>query len=775
MRNLLDRLSTRLGRVHPTTWGLVVVAVVLIFLTALPAAEAPFAHPDRVYRQALAAYAAQREPSHVAVILIDRHTVQTIGVQQCFAQSSHAQMLAHLHEAASVVVDMTMMCSESDTPALVASIKAQGRVVLPVHVYPDSERPDVALFPVPALMAAAAAVGQRTLVVGSDHLVQGILPYAQAPQTGDPLTHLTLQAIRVAGMTLPFGPLQDLVQNRVSGLGDINTGVLPVLLPARFDLPWYSYADVLQGRVPDSTWQGRIVYIGDGVSDRAGRYNLSSEPEARLSGTEANAMVTEALLDGHILRALPTWILWAIHAVAIVGTLLICVRLSGWLMACAMVAWLALLLVAEGVLLLQAAYWLAPGAVVAACCVMVALAGWRRAGSLRGALLDEYARWRRHDRVGVRAGHMPSVVHAQDVGQVMAQIRGWQSEYLETLDALPYAVFIEEAGRVIRRNGGARTLVAHLRSEAMSRAQTRVLLRQIRDLTDQAKAQGSIHSLEVVLARRVHRLIVTPFASGDQYGSGASMICVVDVHDIRAAADKDRATLRHMAHDMRSPLATVLSLLEDRLQAGGASNATAGHADDEVLADMHKLVDYSLRVAEDFTQLSRAGHIDPARFVPVPINDLVMDAVDQLWRPAQAQNIDIGTSLWSSEIHVSGQRDMLLRALVNLLDNAVKYSPRDSAITVRVQRDASAREVVVSIRDQGLGIDEASQSQLFEPFFQVGGAAPAASRGVGLGLAFVRSVARAHGGDVRVESRLGAGSCFSLHLPCLDEDQGEHP
>jgi two-component system phosphate regulon sensor histidine kinase PhoR len=112
---------------------------------------------------------------------------------------------------------------------------------------------------------------------------------------------------------------------------------------------------------------------------------------------------------------------------------------------------------------------------------------------------------------------------------------------------------------------------------------------------------------------------------------------------------------------------------------------------------------------------------------------------------------------------------LLEQAVVNLLDNAIKYSEKDSA--VRVEAKQSDGEIIVSIRDEGCGIEKRHIPRLFERFYRVDKARNRKLGGTGLGLAIVKHITQAHGGRVTVESTPGKGSVFCLHLP----DNGTDP
>jgi two-component system phosphate regulon sensor histidine kinase PhoR len=122
---------------------------------------------------------------------------------------------------------------------------------------------------------------------------------------------------------------------------------------------------------------------------------------------------------------------------------------------------------------------------------------------------------------------------------------------------------------------------------------------------------------------------------------------------------------------------------------------------------------------------------------------------------------------------IRGDRDAIAQALANLVDNAVKYSGQSSEVVVRITPGID--EVVLSVRDGGIGISREEQAKIFERFHRVSTGLVHDVRGSGLGLAIVRHIALAHGGRVRVESELGRGSTFYVHLPAVSSIATEPP
>jgi signal transduction histidine kinase len=234
----------------------------------------------------------------------------------------------------------------------------------------------------------------------------------------------------------------------------------------------------------------------------------------------------------------------------------------------------------------------------------------------------------------------------------------------------------------------------------------------------------------------------------------------VDIAGIKQSVMHDKQALRHIAHDLRSPLSTILQLIEERAE-GPRTHAPQEHA---FLDDLRRQADYSLRVAKDFLQLSRAEQIQRETFAPVALLDIATEAVDQLWPAAENKSIElIGPECELDDTLILANADMLIRALINVIDNALKYSSPATAITVRLVADGEAR-IGLHVIDQGIGITEENVPRLFDPFFQVEGKADG-HMGVGLGLPFVKTVIERHGGSIIVSSKLGQGTDMHIALP----------
>lgn len=216
----------------------------------------------------------------------------------------------------------------------------------------------------------------------------------------------------------------------------------------------------------------------------------------------------------------------------------------------------------------------------------------------------------------------------------------------------------------------------------------------------------------------------------------------------RAEAAREEA-LQLLTHDMRAPQASILALV-DRTKS----------LPPEVADRLRHLARRTIGLADGYLQLARA---ESGNYImeEVDLAAIATEAVDEMWPQAQALKIAIDGVGLEREALLWGNHSLLMRAIVNLISNALKHAPRGSRITVRLRADN--KDWRLDVEDKGQGIPAHLQAQLFGRFRTDGMA-----DGVGLGLAFVRSVAVGHGGLARCQSVEFEGATFTLWLPGLE-------
>ncbi len=324
------------------------------------------------------------------------------------------------------------------------------------------------------------------------------------------------------------------------------------------------------------------------------------------------------------------------------------------------------------------------------------------------------------------------------------------------LDRVEYPLFLLDAdGRIVLCNQRGRRL-----AEASPDRQTPAGLEAFVAGLDQLDPQGGVG---VPIDGRRWLPVHLPYALSASAGQlPHRLVCLIDLEAIGCGCDK--AALRHIAHDLRSPLTTMLALIEEHSVRISERPLLPAGVDLSFLDELRRQADYSLRLSRDFLQLSRAEQLDRKQFNAVCLADVAAEAIDQMWIAAEQNAIELIGPLGENEdTWIRGDAAMLVRVLVNVLDNAIKYSPRQTRVHTRV---AILDELHLEIRitDQGRGIAQENLPNLFDPFVQVD-EPHAGSGGVGLGLAFVRSVVERHGGEVGISSHLGHGTEVRIVLP----------
>jgi signal transduction histidine kinase len=236
------------------------------------------------------------------------------------------------------------------------------------------------------------------------------------------------------------------------------------------------------------------------------------------------------------------------------------------------------------------------------------------------------------------------------------------------------------------------------------------------------------------------------------------VLCLADITPIRLIEQQRDDLLGFIAHDIRSPQASLVSLVQLQQLTHSAMPPA------EVLDHVDTLARSTLALCDELLQIMRAEK-SPMRLAPTHLIQVAEQALKEVDLQARVKNITLVKD-WASEPEPVLLLDASLvrRALVNLLNNAVKFSPQDSEVRLHLAR--SDNYWVVAIVDQGPGIPPAELKKLFRRYERLESSTPArVTAGVGLGLVFIDTVARRHGGHVHVHSAERQGSRFELWLP----------
>jgi len=215
-----------------------------------------------------------------------------------------------------------------------------------------------------------------------------------------------------------------------------------------------------------------------------------------------------------------------------------------------------------------------------------------------------------------------------------------------------------------------------------------------------------------------------------------------------------------VSHELRTPLTALrgnldVMLMDKNLDADSRSQL------EKMSAEVGRLI----RLTSNLLYLA---HAEAGRDIvrrPVELDALCLEVIYQ----ARTLRDDVAVRLGHEEqVTVSGDRDLLKQLILNLVDNAIKYSPGGGEVTVSLFEQGDLAEIVVA--DQGPGIPADQLTKIFERFYRVANNQSRTVGGAGIGLAISRWIAQVHGGDIRVESDVGIGSRFVVTLPLAREE-----
>ena len=242
------------------------------------------------------------------------------------------------------------------------------------------------------------------------------------------------------------------------------------------------------------------------------------------------------------------------------------------------------------------------------------------------------------------------------------------------------------------------------------------------------------------------------------------LVLLSDESQAQRIQDVRRDFVANVSHELKTPIGALLLRSEAVLGAKDDPEAVTKFAT-RMQIESKRLTD----LVQEIINLSRLQDSDPLS-VPSELNvqDLVNEAIDQSQVGADNRKIKISTGDIANGV-VLGDRDQLIMAIQNLVENAVNYSPEGTQVTVSsIVKDGI---ITISITDQGIGIPENEKERIFERFYRVDPARSRESGGTGLGLSIVKHVATKHGGEVSVWSVEDVGSTFSLKLPIFSKSE----
>lgn len=261
---------------------------------------------------------------------------------------------------------------------------------------------------------------------------------------------------------------------------------------------------------------------------------------------------------------------------------------------------------------------------------------------------------------------------------------------------------------------------------------------------------------ELISARNLHERLPIKNAK-DELGQLARVFNQL-LNRLEASFDRMRAFTADASHELRTPLAIIRGEAEIAL-----AQARTPAEYQETLAVIQDEAGHVAGLVEDLLALARAdGGQRKLQLEALYLNDLVEESCRAVKILAQKRQVTLKYA-HTEDIPLRGDTELLRRMVINLLDNALKYTP--SGGTVQVQLARNCTHVELQIADTGMGIPAEAATQVFERFYRVDKARTRTDGGSGLGLAIVKWIAEAHQGSIKLDSQPGQGSTFRVSLP----------
>jgi CHASE2 domain-containing sensor protein len=707
---------------------------------------------DNLLYDQLSAAGRPAADQHILLVTIDDTSLAALG-KWPWDRSFHAQLIDKLQAKHPRSITLDILLSESaNSDAQLATALATGPapVFVPLHFNTPGTngRAYDTIGPAPALAAAAKAIGHVNILFDDDGIVRRTALCFRPDRQGTAWPHLMELAYRgVVGPPSPASQADKMCRHEL-------------LIPyaRRGSYTEISYSDILNGDVPGDVLHGKDIIIGATAAGMGDNFPTPNGQGGLLSGVEIMANMLGALRRDDFIKPMPTT--WAL------GLSL----LPFWLLLIGFLRWrprvvllmsllsLAAILAASASLLFRH-IWFPPGAALLGVLLVYPLWGWRRLqamsdfmGSELKALEQEgevspipIAQSRATDLVGRQSEALAGAIdHMRDLRRFVT----------DTLADLPDPMFVTGPDEFI-------TLTNRLLDERLGKTVTglklsaaldQIVVTQQRSMVDDYLAKAGSDSREFV--RFLSPLGLTFVMRRSEVRSDSGILhghihYLTDITALANAETEREEVLQLLSHDMRAPQSTIIALLD-------------GDIDADAKKRIERNARRTMQLAQDFVEIARMAETE-FDGEDIILADCVREAADGLWPLARERGIKFAFGDSSNSAFIKAEPDSLSRAVCNLIDNAIKFSPDNSVIDIAIARDASS-QIIVTITDHGKGIAPEILPQLFGRFV-TDGERKGRAKGTGLGLTFAKAVINRHGGSISARNNPEGGASFIFALP----------
>jgi two-component system phosphate regulon sensor histidine kinase PhoR len=367
----------------------------------------------------------------------------------------------------------------------------------------------------------------------------------------------------------------------------------------------------------------------------------------------------------------------------------------------------------------------------------------------------------RRDEVGQLTGAFQHM--SEQLREKMSVLAAERGRLAAVLEHMADGVFItDEDGRVELVNAAAARLLGTSEDKALGRSFSHVVPQyQIMELWKRCHDLGEEQQDTVEIGHRnlFVQAIVTPFHEGEARGF---LVILQDLTRIRRLETVRRDFIANISHELRTPLAGLKALV-DTLRGGALKDPPAAK---RFLKRMDAEVDALTQIVEELLELSRieSGQV-PLRLVLTPLAEVLRPPADRLRPQAESAGLSLTVLLPPQVPLVLADVERAQKVITNLAHNAIKFTPPGGSVVVAAE--PAGKEVIISVKDTGVGIPAEDLPRIFERFYKADRAR--SGGGTGLGLAIAKHIVQGHGGRIWAESVEGKGSTFFFSLPVANK------
>ncbi len=384
----------------------------------------------------------------------------------------------------------------------------------------------------------------------------------------------------------------------------------------------------------------------------------------------------------------------------------------------------------------------------------------------------------RHQRTSARIRDVLGVSRdadlAADVSRLRSRLDGQDRELVISRDTAarlletigPGVLTVDRTLRIVEANPAAHGLLNRAAGSLLGKTVMEAFL----DTTVEAAAQSALDvgaaSTEIRQAGADGPAIVI---RARRAPAGGAWLMLDDVSELRRLQRIRTEFIDNLSHELRTPLTTVSLLAETLSREAVTAGASVPDKMRDRIAKIEVETGHLVQMVNELLDLSRIESGGTVQLVDgLDVGRLAADAAERLRLFADRQGVDLQVETASDLPSVRGDAMRLGQVVVNLVHNAVKFSPDGGVVAVRTETWGD--DVVVSVQDHGVGVPRGAQARIFERFYKVDRARqrPEPGGGTGLGLAIARHVVEQHGGRIWVDSEEGVGSTFRFALPIAD-------